>query len=54
VVPALVLASQPHFELIQVWYLSVASVASQALFSLWLVRREFRKRLPLLAEPLAA
>jgi len=46
VAPALVLASQPHFELIEVWYLSVASVASQAAFSLWLVRREFRKRLP--------
>jgi hypothetical protein len=31
--------------MIQVWYMSVASVALQAVFSLWLVRREFRLRL---------
>jgi len=29
----------------QVWYLSVATVALQALTSLWLLRREFRLRL---------
>jgi putative MATE family efflux protein len=45
VLPALWLAAQPHFELVQLWYVSVASVALQALISLWLVRREFRLRL---------
>jgi len=46
VVPSLMLAAQPHFQLIQLWYTSVASVALQAVFSLWLVRNEFRRRLP--------
>ncbi len=46
VVPALWLASSPQFQLLQLWYVSVASVTLQALFSLWLVRREFRRRLP--------
>jgi putative MATE family efflux protein len=45
VLPVLWLSTQPHFEMIQVWYISVASVASQAVFSLWLVRRELRLRL---------
>jgi putative MATE family efflux protein len=45
VLPVLWLSAQPHFEMIQVWYVSVASVASQAVFSLWLVRRELRLRL---------
>ena len=45
ILPALWLASQPHFELIHVWYISVASIALQAILSLWLVRREFRLRL---------
>jgi MATE family, multidrug efflux pump len=53
VVPALWLASTPHFELIQVWYVSIGSVTIQAIFSFWLVRREFRLRLPLTAEPVA-
>ncbi len=45
VLPVLWLSAQPHFAMIQVWYVSVASVASQAVFSLWLVRRELRLRL---------
>jgi MATE family, multidrug efflux pump len=45
VLPVLWLSKQPHFEMIQVWYMSVASVAAQAVFSLWLVRRELRLRL---------
>jgi len=48
VIPVLWMSRQPDFALIHVWYLSVASVALQAIFSLWLVRREFRLRL---AEP---
>ncbi|MDP9008535.1 MAG: MATE family efflux transporter [Pseudomonadota bacterium] len=54
VLPILWLSAQPHFALIQVWYVSVASVALQAIFSLWLVRREFRLRLPGAAEPVPA
>jgi putative MATE family efflux protein len=50
VLPVLWLSRQPHFELIQVWYVSVASVALQAVLSLWLVRREFRQRLAPVAE----
>ena len=46
VLPMLWMSTQPNFALIHVWYLSVASVALQAVFSLWLVRREFRLRLP--------
>ncbi len=45
VLPVLWLSTQPHFAMIEVWYISVASVASQAVFSLWLVRRELRLRL---------
>jgi putative MATE family efflux protein len=45
VVPAIWLASQPDFQIVQLWYASVASVTIQALISLWLVRAEFRKRL---------
>jgi putative MATE family efflux protein len=45
VLPVLWLSKQPDFAMVQVWYLSVASVALQAVFSLWLVRREFRLRL---------
>jgi putative MATE family efflux protein len=45
VLPVLWLSTQPHFEMIQVWYVSVASVTLQAVFSLWLVRRELRLRL---------
>ncbi|HEY2678190.1 MAG TPA: MATE family efflux transporter [Steroidobacteraceae bacterium] len=45
--PALWLSGQPHFELIEVWYVSIASATLQAMFSLWLVRREFKRRLPI-------
>lgn len=45
VLPVLWLSAQPHFAMIQVWYISVASVTLQAVFSLWLVRRELRLRL---------
>jgi putative MATE family efflux protein len=52
VVPAVWLSMQPNFTLTQVWYLSVATVALQALTSLVLLAREFRRRLG--AEPVAA
>src|SRR5882762_8083168 len=45
VLPAVLLSTLPHFTLMQVWYLSVASVTLQALTSLALLLREFRRRL---------
>jgi putative MATE family efflux protein len=45
VVPVVLLSGQPHFSLMQVWYLSVASVTLQALTSLTLLVREFRRKL---------
>ena len=50
VVPALWLAASPGFQLIQLWYVSIASVTLQSVFSLWLVRGEFRRRAPLAVE----
>jgi putative MATE family efflux protein len=54
VAPSLWLAAQPHFELVQLWYVSVASVTLQALTSLWLVRNEFRQRVPAIPAPASA
>ena len=45
VLPAVWLSTLPHFALMQVWYLSVASVTLQALTSLALLQRELRRRL---------
>jgi len=45
VLPAFWLASRPQFRIEDVWYLSVATVTMQAATSLFLVSREFRKRL---------
>jgi Na+-driven multidrug efflux pump len=45
VVPAVLLSRQPHFELVKVWYLSVATVALQAVTSFTLLMREFRRKL---------
>ena len=45
VVPAVVLSRLPHFTLMQVWYLSVATVTLQALTSWVLLQRELRRRL---------
>jgi putative MATE family efflux protein len=43
--PALLLAQWPGLRLHHVWWLSVATVAAQALLSLWLLRREFARKL---------
>jgi putative MATE family efflux protein len=51
VIPAVVLSHLPDFTLAKVWYLSVATVALQAVTSLLLLRREMRRRL---VEPPAA
>lgn len=53
VIPALWLSQQPWFELRHLWWLSVATLAMQAILSLTLLQREFRKRLPLLKPPVA-
>jgi putative MATE family efflux protein len=45
VLPAVVLSMLPGFSITEVWYLSVATVTLQALTSLALLRREFRRRL---------
>ncbi|MBI3149236.1 MAG: MATE family efflux transporter [Betaproteobacteria bacterium] len=44
--PSLWLAQRPGFELVEVWYVSVASVLLQAVTSYGLVRRELARRLP--------
>src|SRR4029450_9634314 len=45
VVPALWLSTRPGFQLVHVWYVSLASMFVQAGISYWLVRREFSRRL---------
>jgi Na+-driven multidrug efflux pump len=45
VLPVVLLSGQPHFSLMEVWYLSVATVTLQALTSLTLLMREFRRKL---------
>jgi len=44
-VPAIWLSTRPGFAIEQVWYLSIATTTMQAGLALWLLRREFRKRL---------
>ena len=43
--PAYVLSLRPGFEIREIWHLSVASVAIQAVLNLILMQREFRRRL---------
>jgi Na+-driven multidrug efflux pump len=51
VLPAVLLSRQPHFTLMQVWYLSVATVTLQALTSLTLLARELRRKLAVPGAP---
>jgi putative MATE family efflux protein len=44
-VPAIWLSNQPAFQIQYVWYLSIATVTLQALLSVLLLLREFRRRL---------
>ena len=44
-IPAVWLSMQPWVRLEHFWHLSVATIALQALFSLWLLHGQFRKRL---------
>jgi len=48
--PAIWLSTRPGFRMEHVWYLSIAATTLQAVLSLWLLRREFRKRLVLLPQ----
>lgn len=44
-VPAYALSRHPGFDIRHVWYLSLASVFVQVTLNLWLLRREFARRL---------
>jgi putative MATE family efflux protein len=44
-IPVLWLTTRPEFRIETIWYISIATTTLQALFSLWLLWREFRKRL---------
>jgi MATE family, multidrug efflux pump len=44
-IPALIVSRSPGFELRWIWYLSVASVLVQLVLAMWLLRREFARRL---------
>ena len=44
-IPAIVLSKQPGFQLNWIWYLSVGSVLTQLALSMFLLRREFNRRL---------
>ena len=48
--PAIWLSTRPGFRIEYVWYLSIATTTLQAALSLWLLHREFRKRLALPAQ----
>jgi putative MATE family efflux protein len=54
IIPALWLTHQPHFRLVELWYVSIASMTVQALVSLWLVRSQLRRRMPDAAAALEA
>ena len=49
--PAAALSMRPGFAIREVWYLSVATVAVQAVSNLLLLRREFRSKLTFAAPP---
>ena len=44
-IPAIILSKSPNFQLNWIWYLSVGSVFAQLAMSMYLLRREFNKRL---------
>jgi Na+-driven multidrug efflux pump len=49
--PIICLSARPGFRIEQVWYLSIVTTTLQAGLSLWLLRREFSKRLMPLVQP---
>jgi Na+-driven multidrug efflux pump len=44
--PAYAISQRPGFHLRHVWYLSVAAATVQLVVNLWLLRREFARKLP--------
>jgi putative MATE family efflux protein len=44
-IPSIILSRTPGFQLRWIWYLSMGSVLVQLALSMWLLRREFRRRL---------
>jgi len=50
-IPAYAVSHQPGFQLRQVWYISVASVTVQLVANLWLLHREFGRKLPAIPSP---
>ncbi|PYQ18743.1 MAG: hypothetical protein DMF81_23980 [Acidobacteria bacterium] len=49
--PAYALSRRPGFQLWHLWYLSVASVTVQLAVNLWLLHREFGRKLPSATAP---
>jgi MATE family, multidrug efflux pump len=45
-IPTVLMSRMPGFQLVWIWYLSVASIALQMVLSLLLLRREFGRRMP--------
>jgi putative MATE family efflux protein len=54
IVPAVTLSRMPGFQMTTIWYLSVAGTLAQLALSLWLLRREFRRKLPRAEEAVMA
>jgi Na+-driven multidrug efflux pump len=48
-IPLLILSQRPGFTLRTIWYLAVAAVLLQLALSLWFLRREFRRKLEVIA-----
>ena len=46
IIPAMWLSQQDDFQIQQLWYVSVTTVCIQASVSFFLLKREFKKRLP--------
>jgi Na+-driven multidrug efflux pump len=45
-IDAMWLTHQPGFRLVELWYVSIASMTVQAVVSRWLMRAELRRRMP--------
>jgi Na+-driven multidrug efflux pump len=46
IIPAIWLSQQSDFQIEQLWYVSVTTVCIQACVSFYLLKKEFKKRLP--------
>ena len=53
-IPAYALSQHPGFEMRHIWYVSLASVGVQTCVNLWLLHREFDRKLDFPEVPLAA